>query len=1545
MRHGTSILRAVLGVGLGCWMGVSSTVVALAAESVGDEAARATAYAIQLQRSLQAIEDGRQQSPRDRWDPQYIVDTVGVDPAALYAWERGNVAWVPYRGQLRGPVGVLMDRRANSLDMSLLLAKLLTLAGRQVRLAHAHLSNDDVDAAWTNLGAIAATADLPGTEFPDAVLGSSPEMAPPEPAAAAPAPAADAVPSGSLFGDAGAQSGSLFDAAPAEATAPQTTEEAAALYDLDADAGNSTLTAVSDVRESAVDQLQSRVASQGSRLLSLFAPADGQADYELARDGLALADHWWVQVSEGGNWVDYDLLAPDAVPGKALAAAEATMDPDKVPVEDRQQVQVRLVAEQLIGGKLQDNPILEHVFDPSAVIGQPIKLRNLPMLWPGNWDAVTPDDVQEKLFAALYTQNEWMPMLVVGDDSFRNTSILDTGAINPNPDPQSNPFLSLAFPAAGKVGRITDLFGSMLDEAAGLDGDTATAPVEPAAEGTPRPEGELTSEWLEYTILVPGEKPKVERRVLFDILGDAMRQSGDFSSFRVDEPRRLARAAGEMTTTEIVILPAWPASEFIADLAAQMALANKPVLDLFAKDPFGKAPPNSVELFSKMSDISGPAYLYSMLRSQSSRTNETVFIDRPQVVTQHDVLTRVRAGELTSQTALDVVENGVGVDPFGGRDAFMVRLLQGVADTNAEALAMPGVGDSVANAFDAPDDATDVPQWTVLLPTDAARVPALGLAPAIAARLAADLNAGQAVVLPPAAADVAKHGWWRVDPGTGTTLGIGNLGWGQDLVEYAFKLTIQLMMAQIGCMAFQAAAEPKVRGLSAEEGRDKIQQWFKGCVSQALLETVAGISTAWIHSHFLEGAKVPRWDKRAQTSKTKPFNLPPQAMPHGPGPEEGPHTPPRKTPPHEETPPTPPTRTTPPHEDAPPTARPPTEGNNGPRPTPQTEEGNTGPRTTPPTEEGNTGPRPTPQTEEGGNTGARKTPPTEEESGPTRKPPAEDDSLDGKTLLDPNCLAEAYEVRVAMLEVEPSPIRSDASPAPLLVAANCPTPRPPGGTSNPRPEDQPKVVQQIEEQTKAAQDARQEAVNAAKKYYDDPTSENQEAYRRAEQAEQAARGAEDDAWWQAGGVGPSPATANKQPMPTPPEGWDPANPRPAGGTTGTPEPEAPPPSNSDGPIATGGPTPGPDGSPKSSPPNIEEPPVQPNKTQPMDEASPRPTGEPEGDIGSAKTQQAEPVPTNKTQPMEGAPQRPAGEPEGGAPRVSTGNDDPLAATQNASPGKSADAIKAAADADTAAAKRLDDAYGAFDKNPTPENAAAARQAEAESSAATKAARDAWGEGTPEQRSAALGKYTEERLAAQRAFNDAEQAYKANPTADTLEAAQAAQDNVNAARRAEMSAAGSAGSHIPDGTPPAPTPLPPVEPMAIPPEQEGPPTPRPQEEPQGAAPAASPKAGTLGDQPQRPLGPPAENADGIKPIAGEPEGGAPRASTGNDGALADTQAASPLNKTQPMEGAPQRPAGEPEGGTPRVSTGNDDPLAATQNASPGKSADAIKAAAD
>ena len=69
---------------------------------------------------------------------------VGKDPEALRRWVVTQTRWVPYRGCLRGAIGVLMDRRGNHLDRSLLLAELLAQSGSEVRLARASLATSAV---------------------------------------------------------------------------------------------------------------------------------------------------------------------------------------------------------------------------------------------------------------------------------------------------------------------------------------------------------------------------------------------------------------------------------------------------------------------------------------------------------------------------------------------------------------------------------------------------------------------------------------------------------------------------------------------------------------------------------------------------------------------------------------------------------------------------------------------------------------------------------------------------------------------------------------------------------------------------------------------------------------------------------------------------------------------------------------------------------------------------------------------------------------------------------------------------------------------------------------------------------------------------------------------------------------------------------------------------------------------------------------------------------------------------------------------------------
>ena len=93
----------------------------------------------EVERAFAKLEAVVRDVPRDRFDPEAVIEMVGRDPAALYAWVREHTAPLPYRGALRGSRGVLADRVGNSLDRSLLLAELVRAVGYSARLANAAL--------------------------------------------------------------------------------------------------------------------------------------------------------------------------------------------------------------------------------------------------------------------------------------------------------------------------------------------------------------------------------------------------------------------------------------------------------------------------------------------------------------------------------------------------------------------------------------------------------------------------------------------------------------------------------------------------------------------------------------------------------------------------------------------------------------------------------------------------------------------------------------------------------------------------------------------------------------------------------------------------------------------------------------------------------------------------------------------------------------------------------------------------------------------------------------------------------------------------------------------------------------------------------------------------------------------------------------------------------------------------------------------------------------------------------------------------------------
>lgn len=744
----------------------------------------------EFERSLLAIEDGVRDMSRDTFDPQYVVDQVGVEPQKLFDWVKSNVAWVPYEGSLRGPRGAMMDRMGNSLDRALLLAELLRLAGSEVRLAHAKLSPDQVEKVWGELRGVqdawkAMLAQAADEEYKAALAAAAAANAPVDPAATP----TDAVASAEQLAQAAQTPEDMVAAA-------QNIDPISIIqgYGLDLEGTTSVLDeAANDTAQLQAD-LETRTLVHWGRLMDMgVVPNTKDVDERIASAKAMMADHWWVEVNSGGTWTAADTLSPSLAYGQALAQASEAIDAAQLPLASNHTVTLKLVSEQWKDGKVVETTMLKHDMIASQMIGQRISVKQLPTHWPEDWPTVTPEVFQRQLKAAAVTQSEWVPLITIGEQQFIESSVRDNGTTNPNPD-MNTAFGALGVPTGGGVARVGDLFDTPAPE-----GEESV----PEAGDPARAEGELTAMWIDYEIKVPGKEPRIVRRELFDLIGTAARAMGIPAALTLTTADREKRSVSMLAETEILIQPCEFSADFMLQLSSQAALANKPFLERMgaSKDPFGAAPADLTETMLKM--VPGPGVLHHLAgaRFTFSPVNESVFIAEPNVLANHVEMVPDANGDFYGRKAIDIVNNTVEVS-INADSAPGIRLVQGVVDSNAEIMVMADSPHLYGAAELFEHTGLDTGGWASLKKGEESKLLALALPPEVIARIIADLEAGYTVVAPSGKGlTKVTAGWWRIDPKTGNTLGMGANGWGTSLVEYAFVLVIKTMLAQMVCMA------------------------------------------------------------------------------------------------------------------------------------------------------------------------------------------------------------------------------------------------------------------------------------------------------------------------------------------------------------------------------------------------------------------------------------------------------------------------------------------------------------------------------------------------------------------------------------------------------------------------------------------------------------------------------------------------------------------------------------------------------------------------
>jgi hypothetical protein len=527
-------------------------------------------------------------------------------------------------------------------------------------------------------------------------------------------------------------------------------------------------------RQRLVQEAGQRVDDQTKVLaaaLGQAAPAEGGP--ALAADLAALRDHWWVQCQkESEEWTDLDLLAPDAAAGKRLAEPEQTVAPDQLDAELFHSIGLRVVVEFTTGDAVQEETVLTQDLRPSELVGGKILLTHRPVNWTLDPKSLTGADAADRLKAAVLAQHEWQPVLSVGSEEHMQSSFTDTGKVGQ--------------PSEGEpAGQMGGALGGLLGGSAGEE------------QGTPAPERPLTAEWIEYEIRVPGEPAQTIRRALFDWLGPAARAAKQGLKPSVTDAMRLEQGLTLLGTTEILPTVCRLSPLFLEHLTARSMLANRDLLlGLFQGEDTEK-PPALSDRLEDFTALPGPVYSLEAARWAWSRSGDDLYLDRPNVLSYHTRIRPEGPNELVLCQGFDIVSNSVAVRPGSGKDGRSLRLEQGVLDTNAEALLTPDCG-KLENAAEILAAARKQGVgWTLIRSAADSAWQSLALPADVRARIQQDLAAGNVVLVPSKAAETGI-GWWRIDPKTGQTLGIGARGWGQSTTEQvvlASRIGVRVLLA------------------------------------------------------------------------------------------------------------------------------------------------------------------------------------------------------------------------------------------------------------------------------------------------------------------------------------------------------------------------------------------------------------------------------------------------------------------------------------------------------------------------------------------------------------------------------------------------------------------------------------------------------------------------------------------------------------------------------------------------------------------------------
>jgi len=484
-------------------------------------------------------------------------------------------------------------------------------------------------------------------------------------------------------------------------------------------------------------------------------------------------DYFWVEYRLGTSelWKSvHSAFGDQTVPSVRETATLA----DAIPKELQQRLRFGVEIEQQSAGRLTRKEVMSGWERPVAnLIGLQMRYANVPS---GLKQASMIEHPEEMARKTEFFTPVFNGKLAPGAQLF------DLNGVTAPPIVGSSPALGVV----KQVGAKTEAATSALS--------TLGAKAHPASA---RPDiRSLTGTWFVYTLIEPGGHEKTIRRIVYDAVGDQNRREGRLES-AVPEPDQVEATLDLARGLTFMVSPCDYPPAYIVDRVLTQLAGLRETWESALRARYSQEGGKTFEESLGKTTSTPEFALFPAIASGVRSSGGIVSYQGAPTIVSTWFGERLTQGRASVHTAVDVVAQGRRIlrgAPDGPVPAIGAAMTAGVWTTKAEQLVPLAGNRPLSEHVGAPTMLEGARKANVQLkvigPRDVPAVDGLDLPAEVRAIIKGALADGYAVIAPESLSEGIRAAWWRVDPLSGQTLGMGPEGRGADLTEYLIGLMI-----------------------------------------------------------------------------------------------------------------------------------------------------------------------------------------------------------------------------------------------------------------------------------------------------------------------------------------------------------------------------------------------------------------------------------------------------------------------------------------------------------------------------------------------------------------------------------------------------------------------------------------------------------------------------------------------------------------------------------------------------------------------------------